>query len=137
MAGLTFGYGAVCYNFRMRTSVIAGLLISLCLSLLACGSGPADTAANSGEDVPTFEEGVATDLVKKALRSISGQQSGCQLLLRIGGWTEQYDGDGIWSVTAKRGKPFRVHELTSRVIELGAGVGHSHDQYACHPSRSA
>ena len=121
----------------MGKSVIAGLLVAVSLALLACSSGPAETASSSGEDAPTFDEGTATDLVKKALRSIAGQQGGCQLILRIGGWTEEYDGDGVWSVKAKRGQPFRVHELTSRVIELGAGAGHSHNQYACHPSRSA
>ena len=121
----------------MRSSVLPCFLITISVLLSACGSGTSETLSNSPDDVPAFQEGVAIDLVKKALRSIARQQSGCELILRVGGWTERYDGKGIWSVTAKRGNPFRVHELTSRVLERGAGsASHGHSQYSCHPSQS-
>ena len=73
--------------------------------------------------------------MKKALRRVSASQDGCGLILRIGDWSEEYQGRGLWLVQARRGELFMIDEATQTVTEFSPAADHTHDAYACHPSR--
>ena len=117
----------------MRHRVVLLLLIVLSIVSFTCGSSPSQTGSVAGG--PQFEPGDALALVKKELRRVAASQNGCDLVLRIGGWNEEYEGDGVWTVKARLGPAFRVIELTSAVQEANVGSAHSHDRYTCHPSQ--